>query len=362
MSTSSGVSWQKVHQRFHIRIDTDTGRIVFGIQPLDRAGFFQQVLASRNACRTNRKIQFFLDVLQRHFDRIGRNRSQVLIQFLHRLARRVGILDEELLNELVLIRKQHQTLGRQTITSGSSCLLVVSFDTAGHVVMHHESQIGFVDSHSKRVGCDDDRSLPRHKFLLHRTTLVRSEPTVIKRQRTIDVGLQQLDQMLATFSSRSVNDSRSGGFVHKLDQPLIFFVIAGRRFDSKRQIVSRETGHESRWIIKVQNFRDIVLNQFGRRRGQRHCLRIANPLPKLAQSRIIGTEIVTPLADTMGFIDRQQLHFNAADRSHEGIASQTFGRDVNELVLTGPQCRQSRLLLLRRKRTVDEGRWNVDFL
>ena len=69
---------------------------------------------------------------------------------------------------------------------------------------------------------------------------------------------------------------------------------------------------------------------------------------------------MSPLADAVSFVDGQQLDFDFADRSHEGIAAKSFGGDVDQFVLPGGHPGQAILLLVRRKRTVDKRRGDID--
>src|SRR5678815_4870578 len=55
---------------------------------------------------------------------------------------------------------------RVTITAGSSCLLVVRFERARHLIMDHKTNVGFVDTHAKGVRRDDGFELVVHECVL----------------------------------------------------------------------------------------------------------------------------------------------------------------------------------------------------
>ncbi len=77
-----------------------------------------------------------------------------------------------------------------SVTPCPARFLVVRFDAAGHVVVHDETEVRFVDAHAERVGRDDDRRFSRHELLLNRPTLIGSEAAMIKGKIAIDVGAQ----------------------------------------------------------------------------------------------------------------------------------------------------------------------------
>ena len=112
-------------------------------------------------------------------------------------------------------------------------------------------------------------------------------------------------------------------------------------------------------MVEFQDVDDVLLNQ--RRCGRCECyrLRVADPRAKVPQPRVVGAKVVAPLADAVGLIDGQQLNVDAIDRSHERVAAQTFGCDVDQFVLSRNHLGDAGLLLVRAKRAIDVGRRNV---
>ena len=64
------------------------------------------------------------------------------------------------------IVKQHR-FRRQTVTPGAAGFLIVGFDIARDVEMHHKAHVRLVDAHSERHGRDDDLQVVTLEFLLH---------------------------------------------------------------------------------------------------------------------------------------------------------------------------------------------------
>ena len=62
--------------------------------------------------------------------------------------------------------KQHR-FRRQTITPGAAGFLIVGFDIARNVEMHHKAHVGLVDPHPERHRCDHDLQVVALEFFLH---------------------------------------------------------------------------------------------------------------------------------------------------------------------------------------------------
>ncbi len=52
------------------------------------------------------------------------------------------------------------------VASGAPCFLIIAFQILGHVVMNDKGHVGFVDSHAKRIGRNDDRRTVADEILL----------------------------------------------------------------------------------------------------------------------------------------------------------------------------------------------------
>src|SRR5215471_17019207 len=77
----------------------------------------------------------------------------------------------------------------------------------------------------------------------------------------------------------------------------------------------------------------VVLN--GRRCGRSDCedRGTAEFRQPLEQSAIVRPEVMTPLADAMGFIDYKQIHLRLLDQLLKPGRVATFGGDIDELVV-----------------------------
>ena len=69
------------------------------------------------------------------------------------------------------------------------------------------------------------------------------------------------------------------------------------------------------------------------RQGDRR--RVAQHAAEVAQPGVVGAEIVPPLADAVGLVDRQQLHARRPHRLEEPPAAEPLGHDVDQPELAG---------------------------
>ena len=217
MPLRSSVTWEIVDKGRKLGIDPNPCHVLLRIQSLDRPTFLQQVFAVSHTGRTDRKSEIFFDLLQCDLDRILLERRQILVNLFDYLSRRIGILDEELLQEPILVRIKHQASRRFTVTSSSARLLVIGFDAAGKIVMQHKSKIRFIDSHAECIRCDNDRCAAGHKIFLHRSPLSPVQSGVVIFDLAFDLATNQFNNVFTVFSSRRVDDAASGRRLEKLD-------------------------------------------------------------------------------------------------------------------------------------------------
>ena len=82
--------------------------------------------------------------------------------------------------------------------------------------------------------------------------------------------------------------------------------------------------------------------------------RVAQHAAEVAQPSVIGAEVVPPLADAVGLVDRQQPQFHGPHRFQEAAAAEPFGHDVDQAELARRHAVQPLVLLGHRQRAVDE--------
>src|SRR6185369_16117072 len=118
--------------------------------------------------------------------------------------------EKELVRASILELIKETARCRRTITTGTSRLLIVRFERAGHLIMDHETDVRFVDAHSKRVRRDDRFQFTVHERVLISFAIAGLQAPVILLDFKVE-GFQPIRQFLDRLNSRSVDDA--GAFV-----------------------------------------------------------------------------------------------------------------------------------------------------
>src|SRR5690606_26291340 len=69
-----------------------------------------------------------------------------------------------------------------------------------------------------------------------------------------------------------------------------------------------EAAHEKLWILQCQPFDNLLPGRRGRSCRQCHARNTGEQAREFIQRKVIGTEIVTPLRNTMSFVDRDERY------------------------------------------------------
>ncbi len=77
--------------------------------------------------------------------------------------------------------EEQQAFARQTIAARAAGFLVIALDIFRQIVMHHETDVGFVDAHAEGDGGADHADFIAQKRFLIPAALVRLQAGVIRR-------------------------------------------------------------------------------------------------------------------------------------------------------------------------------------
>ncbi len=140
-----------------------------------------------------------------------------LVQFLH--GDRAFLLVGYLINEIadfgnVSPAEKQDAMGRISVTSCTSCLLVIAFNILGKVGMNNETYIGLVDAHTEGDGRYDHRCLIPVKGLLIFVPLIRRQSRVIG-QGPDSFGYQESSGIRNGIAGRAIDDARLSGMLFK---------------------------------------------------------------------------------------------------------------------------------------------------
>ena len=101
---------------------------------------------------------------------------------------------------------QEDTFGRCSVSTCPSNLLIVGFHGTRYFGVDNTSDVLFVDSHPKGVGCQDPWHVISHKCVLDTTAIRSREISVVAQMRNITT-LQMLAELLKRTNQRKIDDS-----------------------------------------------------------------------------------------------------------------------------------------------------------
>ena len=125
------------------------------------------------------------------------------------------------------------------------------------------------------------------------------------------------------------------------------------------QVRPVEAGDDGLGILEPELPHDIGADMLGRRRGERHDRRPAEPFAHLCDAQVARAEIVTPLADAMCLVDRQQRHTHLLETLGRAPEIEPLRCEVQHLHASARDARHALRYLAGREGAIDEGGRNT---
>ena len=147
-------------------------------------------------------------------------------------------------------------------------------------------------------------------------------------QRAPTLDREFLRELLGALARGAIDDAALAAM---LLQP--FGELAGRirlRPHREKQIRPVETAHEHAGFSMKQALDDIPARRRVGSRRHRDRLGTSQGLGDFAQAQVLGAEIVAPLRDAMGLVDREQIDREPAQHFQRVVARQALGRDIEQ--------------------------------
>ena len=172
--------------------------------------------------------------------------------------------------------------------------------------MHDQAHVGFVDTHSERVGRDHyARPATLPGLFLGILALGREACVVILGRNT--VCKQNVTHLLCLLSVKGIYYCRTANAVKNMQQFL--WLVLGLAHDIYK-VLSGKAHAEAVLLREAQLLLDI-LHHLGRCRcSERKHGHIGENLTQLLYLTVCRTEIVTPLRDAVSLIDRDHGHLD----------------------------------------------------
>ena len=235
---------------------------------------------------------------------------------------------------------QQLAVGIFTVASGAADLLVVGLYRAGRSQVGDGAHIGAVDPHAEGVGGDDDLNPVLDEIALDLVAIRPSHAGVIGC--CPPAGILEADGFLfGDLAGRGVYDGRTGflvrsaeGFGQQRVDPLTSLGGAADLGDPQCEVGAGKAAQQLRGVSgQSEAFEDLVAHYRCGSRCTGENPGVGQAAQQLADLQIFGAEVVTPLADAVGFVDGDQRALDLAQERAEAREAQPFGRGVDEFVL-----------------------------
>ena len=128
-----------------------------------------------------------------------------------------------------------------------------------------------------------------------------------------------------------IHNGCSGYFVQHMYQ-LIHLVFRTSYY--VRKIAASETFLKYVLFFKVKTFLNVIHHLGSCRGGKRQYRYPGQQLAYIGNGEVGGTEVVSPLRDTMAFVNYQQRHIHCVKLGFEQLCNKTFGRDVKKFIIS----------------------------
>lgn len=235
-------------------------------------------------------------------------------------------------------------LGRGAVTPRAPDLLVVLFHRLGGPVVQDASRVGLVNAHAKCYRGDQDGPLPGQKGGMRVRPGRCGQTRVVgphNHGRIVDVELQQTGQLIDLVPRGHVDNRAFLRRTHRGRIPTLKVGLQGTQrirgagMDREAQIFAIQglLGHD--WVVELQDGRNIGLDAWHGRRGQRQERNGAQDgmLTKRVKFAKVGTKVGPPFRDGMRFVNGNQTNalvlLMKCCKAIEG-GDQLFRREIDE--------------------------------
>ena len=220
--------------------------------------------------------------------------------------------------------------GVLSVTPGPPRLLEVGLERVGHVEVADEAHVGLVDAHAEGIGRHDDARLAALPRVLDAGARLARQAGVVAFG-AFALGAQEGRQVFRALAARHVDDAAA--FHAPADFQQAAHLVVGLAEDVRQVRPGEVAGQEVR-LFEAEFVHDVGrdLRRGGGRQGH-HRHGGAEELPNGSDLEVVGPEVVAPLRNAVGLVDRQQAHVHLEETDPKQLCPKPFRRDVKELVV-----------------------------
>ena len=225
-------------------------------------------------------------------------------------------------------RIEQYRIGRSAVSSGSSYLLIETLDALRHVVVNHPAHVALVDTHSEGDGSAHHFYLVHLETFLYRGSLLGGESGMIGFCLYAML-LQSLCHHLRILAREAVDNAclvwaTGDEMVNEFQFLLLRTFLA----HGETEVGTVETAYEG-LAVQMQLVDDVLSGNLigcSRERHHRHAIEF---LVQESELGILRTEVVSPLTDTVGFINGEERNLDVAEQIRY-LAEEFFWRNIEQ--------------------------------
>ena len=225
--------------------------------------------------------------------------------------------------------------------------------------MGDERDIGLVDAHAEGDGCDH-----HHIVLADKAGLVLFAGACIEagviRHGVDAVFAQEGGGIFHPLARQAVDDAALPGvlLLDKAQQLLLGLVLFD---DVIGQVRPVKAGQEDPRLFQPQVMADLLAGIRVGGGGQGNARHVRKAIGQYAEFPVFRTEVVSPLADAMRFVNGEQADFHRRDPVEKARAEQAFRCDVQQFQRAGTRGARHGACLLGVLGRIEEGRGDAKF-
>ena len=172
--------------------------------------------------------------------------------------------------------------------------------------MDNPADIALVDAHTKGDSGTNHLDVVLFEHLLSLVALILCESCMVNGCFDTML-LQVLSHFLRILPAQTIDDAAIQGACLDEVQDILVFLLGGiATLDGQAKVGAVEAGNKETGILQTQLFDDVLTRHLVGSSRQRHNGDIWEFAMEDIQLGVFRTEIVTPLANTMGFVDGKE--------------------------------------------------------
>ena len=259
-------------------------------------------------------------------------------------------------------RVEQQAEGLSAVAPGPAHLLVVGLDRPGRGEVDDRAHVGAVDAHAEGVRGHDHLEPALREGALHARAGLAGHARVVAVGAPAACG-EPGGLFFRRPARGRVDDggpARGAGRPERLFELHVHLLralaLGGHVPRAQRQVRAGEALQQLRRVgAEAEPDQDLVAHdrRSGRGAGQHEAWTELGD--EAADRQVVGAEVVAPLADAVGLVDRDERRPELEHQGPEARVGEPLRRDVGELEGAGPKPREPLAHLLRGERRGEEG-------